>query len=148
MLFVYWPRSHGTERALLATADADVHLVIGIIKQSPHVPHCLQRLRLPVVLAVERPAHDLHVAAGRGSDRSAPRHPGVHVHRVTRFPGVYEHSVKCFQGANASGCLRSVAAALRLCQWRWHFDEVRWGRVQGGERPCLAAVGGHLSRSK
>ena len=143
-----WPRSIGADCALLATADTDINLVISIIQQTPHIPHSLQGFRLPIVLAVERPTHDLHVAARGGSDRRAPRHPGVHVNGITWFPRVHLHSVKCFQRANASGCLRSVAAALRLCQWRWHFDEVRWGRVQGGERPCLAAIGGHLSRSK
>jgi hypothetical protein len=31
------------------------------------------------VLAVQRAAHNLHVASGRGGDRRAPRHPRVHV---------------------------------------------------------------------
>ena len=110
-------------------------VVLGNGTGSAHWQQQLARLRLPVVLAVQRAAHNLHVASGRGGDRRAPRHPRVHVPNVT--------FLHCGIGAE---CSRFVAAAFGFRQRRGHFDELRGGRGHGGNRPCFPAIRRHLGQ--
>ncbi len=70
-------RQNSGKSLAAAAADFDIHSVIRIIQQPPHVPHALQRLGLAIVLAVDGAAHDAHVTGSGGSDRRTPGHPRV-----------------------------------------------------------------------
>jgi hypothetical protein len=99
-----------------AADDFKINFVIRIIQQPPDVPYAFCSFWLPVVLAIQSPAHDAQVTGGRSCDAGSPWHPSV----------------------------RPVVAAARVVERRRHLDEVRRRRLQSSERPRLATVSRYL----